>query len=172
MVKIHSKKVAPTLPLWDSPIPRLLDAIIGFLVLESMAADIEESESLCLDFTKLRQIAAGPAAVLPVVVQDAQTLEVLHVAYVNQEALKLSLREGRAVFYSTSRNEIWRKGDSSGDVLKLKEVRVNCEQNSLLFLVEKLGHGACHTKNAAGNSRSNCYYRRIKDEVLLEFLEK
>lgn len=137
-----------------------------------MATDVEESDKLCLDFAKLRKIAQGPVDVLPVVVQDAASLEVLLIAYVNDEALKLSIREGRAIFYSTSRNEIWRKGDTSGDVLALKEIRVNCEQNSLLFLVDKAGHGACHTKNAAGKTRSNCYYRRLKDGALLEFLER
>ncbi|GAB4442471.1 MAG: hypothetical protein OHK0011_24880 [Turneriella sp.] len=131
---------------------------------------VEESDRLMLDFGKLRKIAAGEVDVLPVVVQDATTLEVLLIAYVNAEALSLSIKEQRAVFYSTSRQEIWRKGDTSGDTLALKEIRVNCEQNSLLFLVEKSGKGACHTRDASGKTRSNCYYRRLKDNELLEFI--
>lgn len=133
-------------------------------------AMVEKSDHLMLDFGKLRNIAAGTADVLPVVVQDATTLEVLLVAYINAEALRLSISEQRAVFYSTSRHEIWRKGDSSGDVLRLKEVRVNCEQNSLLFLVDKAGKGACHTRDEAGKTRSNCYYRRLTGTELLEFI--
>lgn len=136
----------------------------------SSAAELEESGRLLLDFGKLRKIAAGSADVLPVAVQDAESLEVLLIAYVNAEALRLSLAEKRAVFWSTSRNEIWRKGDSSGDVLALREVRVNCEQNSLLFLVDKAGKGACHTRGTNGETRSNCYYRRLKDNELLEFV--
>ncbi len=137
----------------------------------SDTAIVEESDRLMLDFGKLRKIGAGTADVLPVVVQDATTLEVLLVAYVNEEALRLSIHEQRAVFYSTSRQEIWRKGDTSGDTLPLREIRVNCEQNSLLFLVDKAGHGACHTRDASGTTRSNCYYRRLKDAELLEFVK-
>jgi phosphoribosyl-AMP cyclohydrolase len=131
---------------------------------------VEESDRLMLDFAKLRKIAAGSVDVLPVVVQDAHTLEVLLIAYVDAQALRLSIKEKRAVFYSTSRQQIWRKGETSGDKLLLKEIRVNCEQNSLLFLVEKTGGGACHTVDASGQHRSSCYYRRIKDEHLLEFV--
>jgi phosphoribosyl-AMP cyclohydrolase len=68
-----------------------------------------------------------------------------------------------AAFWSTSRDELWVKGATSGDTLELVEVRVNCEQNSLLYLVKPLGQGACHTKGADGQARPSCYYRRIKD---------
>lgn len=124
---------------------------------------IEEGQKLKLDFQKLSAIGKAGVAVLPAVIQDAQTLEVLLIAYVNQEALTASLAEKRAIFFSTSRQELWRKGDTSGDVLDLVEIRVNCEQNSLLYLVNKriAGSGACHTKDGAGHARSNCYYRRL-----------
>lgn len=134
------------------------------------AHELEESVNLELDFSKLGEIGRKNFLVLPVAVQDAVTHEMLLIAYVNAEALRLSLAEKRAVFYSTSRGEIWRKGETSGDWLDLEEVRVNCEQNSLLFLVRKRGSGSCHTKGADGKTRSNCYYRRVKSEVLLEFL--
>ncbi len=134
------------------------------------ANEIEESLNLKLDFNKLGDIGRKGYHVLPVVVQDFTTLEVLLVAYVNAEALRLSLAEKRAVFFSTSRGEIWRKGDTSGDMLSLKEVRVNCEQNSLLFLVLKKKSGSCHTKDKNGETRSNCYYRRLNSPELLEFL--
>ncbi len=135
-------------------------------------AMVEESDRLMLDFGKLRKIAAASEDVLPVVVQDVNTLEVLLIAYVNAEALRLSIEEQRAVFYSTSRHEIWRKGETSGDTLTLREIRVNCEQNSLLYMVEKSGVGACHTRDASGQTRSNCYYRRIKNSELLEFVRQ
>lgn len=135
------------------------------------ANEIEESSRLQLDFGKLKQVCQTGIDVLPVVVQDARSAEVLLIAYVNREALRLSLEEKRAVFYSTSRGEIWRKGETSGDVLALKEVRVNCEQNSLLFLVEKTGRGSCHTKDAQGKSRSNCYYRKLLGNESLILLE-
>ena len=132
--------------------------------------EIEESSHDFLDFEKLVQIGAAGEPVLPVAVQDAESLEMLLIAYVNREALRLSLSEGRAVFYSTSRRELWRKGETSGDMLELAEIRVNCEQNSLLFLVRKTKPGVCHTKNAAGQTRPTCYYRKMTVEGILEML--
>lgn len=130
--------------------------------------EIEESRKLLLDFKKLKSVAMGGEDVLPAVIQDAASKEVLLIAYVNAEALRLSLAEKRAVFYSTSRGQIWRKGETSGDELALREIRVNCEQNSLLFLVTRKG-GACHTKDASGNTRQSCYYRRVLNESDLDF---
>jgi phosphoribosyl-AMP cyclohydrolase len=132
--------------------------------------EIEESSHDFLDFEKLVQIGAAGEPVLPVAVQDAESLEMLLIAYVNREALRLSLSEGRAVFYSTSRRELWRKGEKSGDMLELAEIRVNCEQNSLLFLVRKTKPGVCHTKDASGQTRPTCYYRKMTVEGILEML--
>ncbi len=127
---------------------------------------LEEGAELCLDFGKLRQIAKIEEAVIPVAVQDADTKEVLIIAYANETALRYSMEHGVAAFWSTSRNELWVKGATSGDTLQIVEIRVNCEQNSLLYLVRPLGKGACHTKDAAGNTRPRCYYRRIRDGKL------
>jgi len=132
--------------------------------------DLEEGRELQLDFEKLAKVAQTGVPVLPVVVQDANTGEVLIVAYANQEALDYTLAHEIAAFWSTSRNELWVKGATSGDHLRLVEVRVNCEQNSLLYLVEPLGKGACHTKDAAGRTRTSCYYRRIDTSGTLEFV--
>lgn len=132
--------------------------------------EIEESGKLQLDFDKIVGIGRAGHPVVPAVIQDADSGEVLLVAYVDREALHLSLAEKRAVFYSTSRGEIWRKGDTSGDTLALREIRVNCEQNSLLYLVTKSGSGSCHTRDKDGKTRGSCYYRRVKDKELLEFL--
>jgi phosphoribosyl-AMP cyclohydrolase len=99
--------------------------------------------------------------VVPVVVQDVNSKEVLIVAYVNEQALMHSLENGIATFWSTSRNELWIKGKTSGDILNLKEVRVNCEQNSLLYLVEPAKEGACHVKDGSGKALRSCYYRKL-----------
>jgi phosphoribosyl-AMP cyclohydrolase len=101
-----------------------------------------------------------------VAVQDADTKQVLIVAYVNEKALEYTLKHGVAAFWSTSRGKLWVKGETSGDTLQLVEVRVNCEQNSLVYIVKPLGEGACHTKCADGTARRSCYYRRIKDGKL------
>lgn len=132
---------------------------------------IEEGTQLNLDFSKLAKNGNGEM-VLPVIVQHYQTKEVLILAYLNQEALTKSIELSQAVFYSTSRKQIWHKGSTSGDFLILKEIRVNCEQNSLLFLVEPVKNGVCHTKDKLGNTRPTCYYRRLKTETgMLQFID-
>ncbi|MGB0334657.1 MAG: phosphoribosyl-AMP cyclohydrolase [Opitutales bacterium] len=133
--------------------------------------ELEEGNALNLDFTKLRKVANCEADVLPAVAQDAHSGEVLIVGYANQLALETALKEGMATFWSTSRNELWLKGKTSGDYLKLEEVRVNCEQNSILYLVTPAGSGSCHTKNKDGVARSGCYYRRLKEDGSLEFVD-
>jgi phosphoribosyl-AMP cyclohydrolase len=131
-----------------------------------MMKEIEEGKELRLDFSKLQKIARTGLPVLPVVVQDADSLDVLVVAYSNQEALEHSLKTGIATFWSTSRNELWVKGATSGDTLKIVDIRVNCEQNSLLYLVRMVGGGVCHTRDASGHTRKTCYYRSLKDGAL------
>lgn len=122
--------------------------------------ELEEGDRLALDFSKLAKVAAACPDVLPVAVQHADTGEVILVAYANETALKHSLESGNATFWSTSRNELWKKGATSGETFALIEVRVNCEQNSLLYVVRPRRGNICHTKNAAGEPR-NCYYRRL-----------
>lgn len=124
--------------------------------------ELEEGDVLALDFDKLSKVAACGQALVPVAVQDADSLEILIVAYANQEALSYAIEHGVAAFWSTSRNELWVKGATSGDSLEIVEIRVNCEQNSLLYLVRPRGEGACHTKQD-GRARSGCYYRRLVD---------
>lgn len=125
-----------------------------------MSSELEEGQQLSLDFTKLNQIAQCGQDVLPVVVQNAESKEVLILAYANELALKETLERKIAVFWSTSRKELWIKGLSSGDYLELVEVRVNCEQNSLLYLVKPRTGNSCHT------GRSGCYYRKIEQQEL------
>ena len=134
---------------------------VFLFLLEGMSKELEEGSELRLDFEKLGKVASTGSRVLPVVVQDVRNGEVLIVAYANEEALRHTIESGMATFWSTSRNELWIKGKTSGDWLKTVEIRVNCEQNSLLYRVEPRGKGACHTKGPDGEARSGCYYRRI-----------
>lgn len=122
--------------------------------------DLEEGSVLRVDWTKLERIAASRADVVPVAVQHVDTGEVILVAYANERALRHAIATRNATFWSTSRNELWEKGATSGETFELVEVRVNCEQNSLLYRVRPRRANICHTKNAAGRPR-NCYYRRL-----------
>lgn len=136
-----------------------------------MTADIEENLDLQLDFDKLSGVAATKQPVIPVVLQHADSGDVLFVGYVNEMALQATLDERIAVLWSTSRNELWRKGATSGDVLQLVDVRVNCEQNSVLYRVLPVKGGVCHTKDGGGDSRRTCYYRTISEATELTFVD-
>ena len=122
----------------------------------AMSADLEEGDELALDWKKLETTTG----VLPCAVQHAATGEVILVAYVNGAALRRAVETRRAVFWSTSRNELWEKGATSGETFDLVEVRVNCEQNSFVFKVLPRRGGICHTRNSAGVPR-DCFYRRL-----------
>jgi phosphoribosyl-AMP cyclohydrolase len=124
------------------------------------AQELEEGKKLYLDFSKLEKIAGQSKGVIPVAVQDFKTREVVLIAYTNKEAFEKSLKTRVATFWSTSRNELWIKGATSGNTYELKEAYVNCEQNSLVYLVQAKSGKICHTFNKHGEAR-NCYYRRI-----------
>ncbi|NQU41707.1 phosphoribosyl-AMP cyclohydrolase [bacterium] len=117
-----------------------------------------------LDFAKVAKAAAQSPDIIPVAVQNADTKEVILVAYANEKALKHSIETLTATFWSTSRQELWIKGATSGETFDLLEVRVNCEQNSLLYIVRPRRGNICHTKNQAGQPR-NCFYRRLDFET-------
>lgn len=95
---------------------------------------------------------------VPAIAQDVRTGKVLMLAYMNQEALETTLREGRACYWSRSRQELWRKGDTSGDIQIVKDVLVDCDEDTILLLVEQRGKGACHTR------RWSCFFRRVTPE--------
>jgi len=133
--------------------------------------ELEEGKILQIDFKKLAKVSGCGEDLIPAVAQDHNTGEVLIVGYANELALETALRENMATFWSTSRNELWIKGKTSGDYLEIVEVRVNCEQNSVLYRVRPKGQGACHTKNKDGIARSGCYYRIIEKEGSLRFAE-
>jgi phosphoribosyl-AMP cyclohydrolase len=119
----------------------------------------ETGSELGLDF----RLPGGRSSrgVVPVVLQNADTGEVLFVAHADAEALRETLRTRTAVLWSTSRDELWRKGATSGDVLDVIDVWVNCEQSSLLYRVRPRA-GVCHTRDASGRTRPSCYYRRLE----------
>lgn len=122
--------------------------------------NIEECKELKLDFKKLKNALEKNGDIIPVAVQNIDTKEVILLAYVNEIALKMAIKTKTAIFWSTSRNELWEKGKTSGEVYDLCEVFVNCEQNSLLYKVRPRKGGICHTQNIRGEAR-NCYYRKI-----------
>lgn len=136
-----------------------------------MSRELEEGTDVRLDFAKLLKIGERAQHVVPVVLQHADTRDVLYLGYANDLALAETLKTRRAVLWSTSRNELWRKGETSGDVLELVDVRINCEQNSLLYLVRPVKKGCCHTKDAGGNTRETCYYRRLESTDVAAFLD-
>ena len=93
---------------------------------------------------------------IPAVIQDYKTKEVLMVAYMNKEAVEETLKKGLTTFYSRSRKRLWTKGEESGHIQKVKEIRVDCDEDCLLILVEQIG-GACHTGNYS------CFYRKFEN---------
>ena len=133
--------------------------------------ELENGIKLSLDFKKLAKVAACGQDLIPAVAQDADTGEVLIVGYANRLAFDTALEEGMATFWSSSRNELWIKGKTSGDYLEIVEVRVNCEQNSVLYRVRPKGQGACHVKDEKGIARKGCYYRSITKDGALCFDE-
>jgi phosphoribosyl-AMP cyclohydrolase len=138
---------------------------------EISTEELEEGSKLYLDFDKISKVAAQVSGVMPVAVQNVDTKEVILLAYVNKAALQASIETGIATFWSTSRNELWVKGSTSGNSFELVEVRVNDEQNALLYLVRPKGGGICHTRNSKGEAR-NCFYRTLNtDTGMLENLD-
>ena len=108
---------------------------------------------------------------LPVVTQDSATKAVLILSFVNKEAFDETRRSGYATYWSRSRNELWKKGLTSGDMLKIDEIRINCEQNSLLYLVTPQGKGACHAKKENNMPYFSCFYRKINKDNSLDIIE-
>lgn len=110
------------------------------------------------------QAVVGPAdlnfdaaGLLPAVVQDLDSRDVLMVAWMNFDAVAATLAEGRTVFWSRSRQELWRKGETSGDVQRVRQVLVDCDEDTLLVLVDQDGGGACHT------GERSCFHRHLAD---------
>jgi phosphoribosyl-AMP cyclohydrolase len=125
----------------------------------SKTNDIEEG----LSFTP----KYGADGLITVVATDAKSGDVLMVAHMNEEAVAKAIESGEAWYYSRSRKKLWRKGERSGHVQRVVELRVDCDQDALWLKVEQVGEGACHT------GRRSCFYRAVqlgqKGAVKLEF---
>ena len=108
---------------------------------------------------ELALIKYNADGLVPVVTQDMKTMQVLMMAWMNAETLRMTLAEGRMVYYSRSRQEVWRKGDTSGDRQFVRKGFYDCDADTLLFLVEQEGNGACHT------GAVSCFYRKFGEGV-------
>lgn len=95
---------------------------------------------------------------LPVIAQELGTGKVLMFAFMNREALQLTVDTGHAVYWSRSRNRLWHKGEESGHVQKVHEIRLDCDEDVLLITVEQVGGIACHT------GRHNCFFRKLEND--------
>ena len=124
------------------------------------------------EYTNELQLDFGPdgQTLIPVVTQDFHSKEVLILSFVNKLAYEETVHSGYATYWSRSRNVLWKKGLTSGDLLRVEEIRVNCEQNSLLFLVTPEGQGACHAFDEAGKHYPTCYYRKIEPDNRLKVI--
>ena len=103
-----------------------------------------------LDFNKT-------GGLVPAIVQDYQTGEILMLAYMNPDAFNATLSTGKATYYSRSRQTLWVKGETSGNMQLIKEIRIDCDDDTVLLKVEQLGGAACHT------GHRSCFYKKVED---------
>ncbi len=120
-------------------------------VFDSQPGEIRKPVMVEPDFKK-------SGGLVPVIVQDFKTHEVLMLAYMNREAWRKTLETGKATYWSRSRNTLWVKGETSGHFQLIKEIRIDCDDDTVLFIVEQLGEAACHT------GYRSCFYRRVKGD--------
>ena len=106
-----------------------------------------------LDFTK-------SGGLLPAIAQDAATGQVLMLAWMNQDAYEETVRTGRAVYYSRSRDKLWRKGEESGHVQEVREIFIDCDADTILLKVHQIGGAACHEGYAS------CFFRKVDGDGL------
>lgn len=103
------------------------------------------------------EVTFNDAGLVPVIAQDKDSGRVLMLAWANKEALEETVRTGRGVYFSRSRQKLWRKGEESGNVQKVHEVRLDCDGDAVIYVVTQVGGMACHT------GRESCFYRVLKD---------
>lgn len=109
----------------------------------------EDNPMIELDFTKLDGL-------VPAVAQDYKTGEILMVAFMNKEAFELTLKTGIVHYWSRSRKQLWKKGESSGNVQEVKEIRIDCDNDCVLLKINQIGDAACHT------GYRSCFYRVVE----------
>jgi len=110
----------------------------------------------------LKKLKFDEKGLIPVVAQDYRTGEIRMVAYANKEAIKRTLETGYAHYYSRSRQQIWKKGETSGELQRVKEIRVDCDNDTLIYVIEQEKNKACHT------GERNCFFRNIDGEYVLK----
>jgi phosphoribosyl-AMP cyclohydrolase len=108
-----------------------------------------------LDFSK------SADGLIPAIAQDYETGEVLMLAYINEESWQKTLETGNATYWTRSRQKLWMKGESSGNVQKIKEILVDCDDDTVVFKIEQLGGAACHT------GHRTCFYRKLEGDELI-----
>lgn len=118
-----------------------------------MPSQSPSSPAIDVDEDELAHVQFNADGLVPVIVQEAGTRQVLMLAWMNAESLRLTLSEGRTVFWSRSRQELWRKGETSGEVQVVKAAHYDCDGDTLLFEVDQQGNGACHT------GERSCFFR-------------
>ncbi len=114
-------------------------------------------DNLVMDSHWCDELKWTQAGILPAIAQDAQTGKVLMLAWMSPESLQATVKEGRAVYWSRSRNKLWRKGEESGNVQVVQDIRIDCDADTILLKVEQIGGIACHT------GRHNCFFRQLND---------
>jgi phosphoribosyl-AMP cyclohydrolase len=112
-----------------------------------------QTEPLTATDAEIAAIAWNADGLVPAIVQDATSGRVLMLAWMNEDALRTTFAEGRMVYWSRRRAELWRKGDTSGDVQWVREAYYDCDGDTLLFVVDQAGRGACHT------GEPSCFFR-------------
>ena len=105
----------------------------------------------------LDEVKFDERGLLPAIAQDAASGRVLMVAWMNREALRRTVEDGEAVYWSRSRERLWRKGEESGHTQRVREIRLDCDNDVILLAVEQVGGIACHT------GRERCFYRKLVD---------
>lgn len=105
----------------------------------------------------LDEVSWTADGLVPVIAQEVGSNKILMFAFMNREALQLTVETGRAVYWSRSRNRLWHKGEESGHVQKVHEIRLDCDEDVILISVEQVGGIACHT------GRHNCFFRKLVD---------
>ena len=116
-----------------------------------MTQSLDETDILSPNYNNDGLIAA--------IAQDVKSKDILMIAWMNEEALNKTIETGEAHYWSRSRRALWHKGATSGNVQKVQEIRIDCDQDAVLLLVEQTGEGACHT------GRPGCFYRRVEKEA-------
>jgi len=127
--------------------------------------ELEEGLNLSPQFDKRNGL-------LPVAVQETSTGQILMLASVNEEAFNKTIETKLATFYSTSRKKLWTKGETSGDLLQVDNILIDCDQDALVYQVTLLGAGVCHTFDSNGKHRKACFYRELNiEDNSLQFLK-